>query len=493
MIELVSKLQTIAQSKPDALAIQDASRQLTWSELLSEVDRLTELLLPYKQHVVAIYADNSIDWVAIDLACVAAQVISLPVPAFFSDEQQRHAIQQSGASALIQANNSLAFSDLSVFGDLHLPLTAQLSLTPLAPSQQAAIPEGTQKITFTSGSTGQPKGVCLSQLNQISVAEALLSRTGLQATKHLCVLPLTTLLENLAGIYAPLLSGGSIIALPTEMLGFNGGRGFNVQLFLQTLTRYQPESIVLLPELLLALVTAVESGWQAPISLKFMAVGGSRVSTELLLKSEGLGLPVFEGYGLSECSSVVSLNSPTDNKLGSVGKVLPHLKVHTQDGEVVVEGNAFLGYINQSESWGSSTIHTGDLGYVDEAGFLHIDGRRKNLLITSFGRNINPEWVESELLANPIVSQAILIGDASAYCSALIQPRFDTVTDEMIDAWIQQVNKALPDYAQVMSWQRFDQALSFRAGTLTANGRPVRTAILSRHQHQIKALYKELA
>ncbi|KKM49594.1 hypothetical protein LCGC14_1556770, partial [marine sediment metagenome] len=223
MIELVSKLQTIAQSKPDALAIQDASRQLTWSELLSEVDRLTELLLPYKQHVVAIYADNSIDWVAIDLACVAAQVISLPVPAFFSDEQQRHAIQQSGASALIQANNSLAFSDLSVFGDLHLPLTAQLSLTPLAPSQEAAIPEGTQKITFTSGSTGQPKGVCLSQLNQISVAEALLSRTGLQATKHLCVLPLTTLLENLAGIYAPLLSGGSIIALPTEMLGFNGG------------------------------------------------------------------------------------------------------------------------------------------------------------------------------------------------------------------------------------------------------------------------------
>nr|WP_286306138.1 AMP-binding protein [Methylophaga marina] len=364
---------------------------------------------------------------------------------------------------------------------------------PLAKKGHSQIPETTQKITFTSGSTGQPKGVCLSTDNQLAVADAIIQRTELQAIKHLCVLPLTTLLENLAGIYAPLLSRGSVTLLPAAELGFNGGRGFDVQQFLQTLSKHQPESVVLLPELLLTLVSAAETGWPVPDSLKFIAVGGSRVSADLLRKADNLGLPVFEGYGLSECSSVVSLNSPNHRLIGSVGQCLDHVKVSIESGEIIVKGNCFLGYINHPDSWYPQQINTGDLGFIDDNHYLHINGRRKNLLISSFGRNINPEWVESELLANPILAYCTVIGDAKSHCSVLVQPRFDTITDAMIEQWIALVNKRLPDYAQLADWQRFEWPLSVENGTLTANGRPVRTQILDSYSHQINALYKEQA
>ena len=90
MTELVERLRRIATQQPNALALQDPYRQLTWRQMIDEVDRLTELLLPYTQNVVALYADNSVDWACIDLACYEAGVISLPIPAFFSAEQQHH-------------------------------------------------------------------------------------------------------------------------------------------------------------------------------------------------------------------------------------------------------------------------------------------------------------------------------------------------------------------------------------------------------------------
>jgi long-chain acyl-CoA synthetase len=493
MTELVERLRRIATQQPNALALQDPHRQLTWRQMIDEVDRLTELLLPYAQSVVALYADNSVDWACIDLACYEAGVISLPIPAFFSAEQQHHAISESGALALIESKGTTLFQSLKLFDQLHLSLTDNLILFPLVKKGHSQIPEKTQKITFTSGSTGQPKGVCLSTDNQLAVADAIIQRTELQAIKHLCVLPLTTLLENLAGIYAPLLSSGSVTLLPAAELGFNGGRGFDVQQFLQTLSKQQPESVVLLPELLLTLVSAAETGWSVPDSLKFIAVGGSRVSADLLRKADDLGLPVFEGYGLSECSSVVSLNSPKQRQIGSVGQCLDHVKVSIESGEIIVRGNCFLGYINHPDSWYPEQIDTGDLGFIDENRYLHINGRRKNLLISSFGRNINPEWVESELLANPILAYCTVIGDAKSHCSVLVQPRFDTITDAMIDQWIALVNKRLPDYAQLADWQRFEWPLSVENGTLTANGRPVRQQILESYHHQINALYKEQA
>lgn len=479
---IIQQLLELAAAKPEAIAVTDKQQYMTRVELIGAVTLLAESLKPYQGQVVALLADNQIDWLLTDLACLEAGVILLPLPAFFSDTQQQHALAQSGAVALIG-------SAVSIEGE---PLTSHFKIRAITPEVLAKLPDNTVKITFTSGSTGQPKGVCLSEANQLNVAEALLQRTGLKRPRHLCVLPLPTLLENIAGVYAPLLAGGEVILLPANELGFNGSSEFDMQKLAKVLDKVQPDSMILLPGLLSAMIDFIQRGWRAPESLKFVAVGGSRVGSGLLEAAEIVNLPVYEGYGLSECSSVVSLNNPVENQQGSAGKPLPHIEVSTENGEILVSGNAFLGYVNEPRSWYPKHVRTGDVGFIDDKGFLHIRGRCKNLLINSFGRNINPEWIESEILANPAIAQCVVYGDARPFCIALIYPR-TALSDALIDHWLGNVNQGLPVYARIKQWHRLSQPLSQASGTLTANGKPLREQIERLYQSDINTIFKEQA
>jgi acyl-coenzyme A synthetase/AMP-(fatty) acid ligase len=203
------------------------------------------------------------------------------------------------------------------------------------------LPAGTACITYTSGTTGQAKGVCLDADTLVSVAGAVLSATAsLNPRRHLCLMPLATLLENVAGAYAALLSGAQVALPPLAEIGYTGAAGLDVPTLLACLHRYQPESAILLPQLLLALVSAAEQGQALPASLRFLAVGGGRVGPRLLARAAALGLPVYEGYGLTECASVVCLNRPGASLPGSVGQPLGHARVQVRDGELLVEGPA---------------------------------------------------------------------------------------------------------------------------------------------------------
>jgi len=487
MLSLWNKIEAFAQSRADQLAVIGVDQSYTWNEMYQAVLNTAQLLTATQHSVIAFYADNCPDWVVIDLACQLSQTTLLPLPSFFSEQQLKHAISESGATAIIHQKNDRITSlmepcESNGFG-LRFALTTMDTIS-------KPLPKETSKITFTSGSTGMPKGVCLSNEQQLRVAQSLLQATELSAPRHLSILPFSTLLENIGGIYSPLLAGGTIIALPQTSLGFNGSNGFDLKSLLSVISQYQPESLILLPELLMALVSAVSQGWQAPPSLRFIAVGGSKVSAELLQQAMQCGLPVYEGYGLSECGSVVSVNSPSDIKIGSVGKVLPHLNVGIENDEIVVSGNAFLGYINEPDSWYQDKVYTGDLGYFDEDHYLHINGRKKNLLISSFGRNINPEWVESELLANGLLQQSVAFGDAKPFCIALIYPRDSATTNEMIQDWIDKVNRALPNYARIEQWLRLTEPMSFSNSLMTSNGRPVRENILKHYAELIEQLYE---
>jgi long-subunit acyl-CoA synthetase (AMP-forming) len=294
-------------------------------------------------------------------------------------------------------------------------------------------------------------------------------------------------LENIGGIYAPLLSGGSIIALPQPSLGFNGSSGFDLTKLTATIAEYQPQSMILLPELMQALLIAIKQGWQPPESLRFIALGGSKVSVLLLQQAQDVGLPVYEGYGLSECGSVVSLNTPKNTLAGSIGNVLEHVSVIIEEGEIIVTGNTFLGYVNDKNSWLQTKVYTGDLGYFDDHNYLHINGRKKNLIISSFGRNINPEWIESELLASGLLRYAVLFGDAKPYCIAIVQKRDENTADDLIQSEIDRINQQLPNYAQVKKWAH----VTMDNGLITSNGRPVREKIYQTYQQIIEKLYTE--
>jgi long-chain acyl-CoA synthetase len=164
--------------------------------------------------------------------------------------------------------------------------------------------------------------------------------------------------------------------------------------------------------------------------------------------------------------------------------------VYVDGGEIVVAGSPMLGYVDDPGSWYPAEVRTGDLGRVDARGFVHVEGRSRNVLITGFGRNVSPEWVESELLAAPLLAQAVVVGDTKPWCSALVLPRQECTTDETISAWIRDTNERLPDYARVLDWRRLPEPLTVANGLLTANGRPRRPVIEKRYQPLIDGLYE---
>lgn len=434
--------------------------------------------------------DNGPDWLALDLAIRALDAVHVPLPTFFSPAQIAHALTSSGADAVILpaiVHAGAALPDAFAACPA-LALDGHLTLLRLDPAA-VALPTGTACITFTSGTTGAPKGVCLDAASLLAVAQSLADAAAPLAPKrHLCLMPLSTLLENVAGLYAALISGAEIAVPPLAEVGYTGASGLDVPTLIACLHRYRPDSAILLPQLLLALVMAAEQGATLPDSLTFLAVGGGRVGPALLARAEALGLPVYEGYGLSECASVVCLNRPGAVRAGSVGRPLPHAKVSAIDGELFIEGVRCLGYLG-GDPLPPGAIATGDLGHIDTDGFVHITGRRKNVFITSFGRNVSPEWVESELLQHPAFAQAIVHGEAQPFNVAIVWPRRADLDAAALLEALNDVNRGLPDYAQVRDIVRADAPFSFADGLLTSNGRPRRDAILARYRAAVDARY----
>jgi long-chain acyl-CoA synthetase len=246
-----------------------------------------------------------------------------------------------------------------------------------------------------------------------------------------------------------------------------------------TLRGAETTSLILVPELLRGIMAATAFGTMQLPNLTLVAVGGAKVAPDLISMARSLKLPVFEGYGLTECASVVAVNAPSGDRPGTVGKPLTHTSLSfTGDGEIVVEGDTFLGYAGHGSQLGATK--TGDIGHLDEDGFLHVTGRKSNLIITSFGRNVSPEWVESELLAEPVIRHALVFGEGQAQLRALIAPVFPNIEREHVAASIERANARLPAYARIGAFELM-APLTVESGHLTGNGRPRRQTILAAH------------
>lgn len=490
---LLEQIATGPASSAENGGVRGNGALLSRDSLIERVSALAGWMRSLGPRCVALHMDNGPDWIVIDLACQEAGVRLVPLPTFFSAEQLRHVLDTMPVDAL--------FTDRPdelgpVFAGRLRPGTAFavgsgrfFRLDP--PKRPAALPPETGKVTFTSGSTGRPKGVCLSTRQLLRQAAALQQAVGLERPRHLCLLPLSTLLENVAGVYVPLLAGGEVIVPSLAEIGFEGSSSMDARKMLAQIARWQPQTLILTPQLLQVLVGAAQSGWPPPASLRFVAVGGARVPPALMDAAHGLGIPAYEGYGLSECASVVSLNVPGAARAATCGRPLPHLQVEAIDGELHVSGNVMLGYAGDPDSWGHERIATGDLGRVDRDGYLRIEGRRKNLLISSYGRNISPEWVESEFLADGLLADCVVFGDARPHCVALLSPRDPTLPDAALQRAVDDRNARLPDYARVRAWCRLPRPLAAAGDLLTENGRPKRQAILARYGDCIDALYRE--
>jgi acyl-CoA synthetase (AMP-forming)/AMP-acid ligase II/thiaminase len=446
-------LNAIAAHDPYHVALRDETQTITYGGL----QKMIRLYARKLENIscAALTMDNSVEWVIWDLAALESGTVLVPIPPFFTTEQTDHALHSAGCDAIIMPHGMQSAHNAPV-----------------------SLPKGTAKITYTSGTTGTPKGVCLPASAMENVARGVVDVLGPDlAGQHLSILPLAVLLENVAGVYAALIAGCTI-TLPAL-----GSFRKNYADLHTLLKDAKASSAILVPEILRLLMTQIITQGPLP-DLKFLAVGGSKMDPALIAQARMLGLPVYEGYGLSECASVVALNTPAADKPGSVGKFLPHVKARIEHDEIIIDDPGFLGYVGQPFSGG---FDTGDIGQLDDDGFLSITGRKKNILITSYGRNVSPEWVEAALLAQPAIAQAVVFGDAQPHLSAFIVPSLPAANiQKAVDA----ANAMLPDYAQIHSFYPVPP-LSPADETLTGTGRPRRSRIFQLYAKEIAMNFYE--
>lgn len=469
----ITLLEQWAETRPGEPALTTEHRSWSWREYRDAVLSVAAELSALNIRRLALAHNNSAEWALVDLACLHSGIVCIPVPPFFSGEQQSWLLESCQADALVGGGSRAGWTTTAFSaGELQVRQV----------NDATALPVGTAKITYTSGTTGEPKGVCLSLAGMSWSAETLARQLGpLDLQRHMVTLPLCTLLENLCGIYIPLCLGVETVILPPAGIGFSGSSQFNPARFAQALAQWQPHSLVLVPELVRVLYQLHQVQPAATASLRFVAAGGGKIAAALLMQARQQGLPVYEGYGLSECGSVVALNLPDSDKTGSAGKRLPGLHVTVDaHGELVVESPAnALGYLNGSLQ--SGPVHTGDLAHLDAEGFVHITGRRKNIQITAFGRNFSPEWIEAEAMICPAVRRLVIFGEGMATNVALVDamPGQEQAAREQLH----QLSQRLPDYAR-LHHLFFTPAISSPA-VLTPNGRPRRDALWQLLREQI--------
>ncbi|MDZ7828932.1 MAG: AMP-binding protein [Halofilum sp. (in: g-proteobacteria)] len=470
---IVGALRERASRCPGALAI-DGAHRMSWRVLLADVERCAAELRALDMPVVAWQLDDDWRWVVLDLACLVNGQTALPIPRFFTPAQREGALVAAGCRRLMLGVEA---------EDRTGPIVRQLRWLGVTVTDSgiagtgAAIPKGTAKITFTSGSTGKPKGVCLSGSLLESVAEALNARLeGLAVEPHLATLPLAVLLENVGGLYRCLLAGSRYILPPPEQRCVTGSSVFNDERLAEAIMAHAAGMVIATPGMIERMTTSGRR--DAFRRLRFVAVGGAPLPERVLRAARAAGMAAYEGYGLSECGSVVSLNVPGDDRPGTVGRPLPHLSVSCRDGELEVAGAGFLGYLGEPPR-AMHAVATGDLGHIAADGRLELHGRLGNRIVTPMGRNVSPEWIESALADVLPGHQICVIDDPEGLAAVIAGPG----SDASIETALQATNRGLPDYARIAHWLCRRRPFGIDDGCLTTNGRLRRRAIRERFAH----------
>ena len=440
---MLRDIEHAAELAPDAPGLIGIDRALTYRQLMEAIEKASRHIERQGYTCMALLADNSPDWIVLDLAALKAKVCMVPLPTFFSNGQLRNILEAVRPDVVLV--DSVQTTRISHILPSYYPLGA-------CPPGFAAFghhnPTGDErsyaKLTFTSGTTGNPKGVRLAEETIAAVVCSLRSVVGIHShDRHLCLMPLSTLLENIAGVYLPLSVGASVSVRAMHSLGIEGARVVHAGKLAASIIHAQPTTMITTPASLSAIVDQVEQHHSRPATLRYVAVGGAPVPISLLERADAAGLPAYQGYGLSECASVVSLNTPDGNRPGSAGKVLPHLDVAVVNQEIVVSGTCFSGYVGDPPRkivrW-----QTGDYGHIDADGYLYLTGQRRGILVTSDGRNVDPTWVEQVLTSEPAITAAAVSCEDNDI-TALIE----TSDCHTAAAAVTEANSRLPGYARV--------------------------------------------
>ncbi|MEP2781487.1 MAG: AMP-binding protein [Pseudoruegeria sp.] len=451
-MELVfAALLSHAEKRPDAIAFVDAKGHITYRQLFVRVQAMAEMLNGVEKSV-AIALPDSIDYVVADLGATLAGKRVIPVPLFFSPDQIAHLLKEAAVDFVIGKSTAVSVPPA-------IKTCTQMPSKP--PTEPIMYHGGATRVIYTSGSSGTPKGVVHGDRQLTASLTAL--HSGIAPTEedvHLSLLPYAQLLEQICGIFLPILAGGKVVISDAATQVMTSG---DLSVIAQEFETHHPTTSLMVPNLLAAWCAGLmAAGIPAPNTLRFVAIGGATTPQTLKHTATRLNIPLYEGYGLSECCAVVAMNTPARNTAGSVGHVLEGTTVTVEAGEIVVHGPTIMeGYLDGTPI--SSHWHTGDLGDLQD-GVLHYRGRKDALIIRSNGRNISPEWVEAQCACLPGVAGCCLtyLPDQDRLC--LIVATSTAVPQDIID----QSFTELPIYAQpdhILILNSRDPSLFYPIGT----------------------------
>ncbi len=473
--ELFAALRHHAETAGRRTAFDDGAARLAYATLARRVAGAAEDLkaITARPAVIGLLGGNRTDWVIGQLAGWHQGMVVVPLPPFFSPAQLGHVIRDAGISHVV------ATADMAETARL-LPLPFTLVADREAAFGSPPVPGG-GVITYTSGSTGRPKGVLLQSGQVLWSARTLVALIGADAEDiYLSVLPLALLLETICAVVVPVLAGAQVRLEPALAASFEETDGGAIN---AAAAAHRPTCMVLVPQLLARWVAHLsKAGTTAPASLRFVAIGGAAVSPALAEQAWQCGIPAHEGYGLSECGSVVSLNAPGGRRAGTVGQPLPGIEVGIDDGEIVVRGPPVMDRYLQGSPTGGSW-RTGDLGALDRDGYLRVHGRRDNLLVTPLGRNVSPEWIEALLAADPRIACCLVTHIDGPHLTAVLIPSehgeawFARASADAIGSLVAGCCRDVPRYAIPQEFIVLRWRDAVRRDAVTANGRIRRTTL----------------
>ncbi len=400
-------------------------------------------------------------------------------------------------------------------------------------------------LIYTSGTTGRPKAVVLPHEALVSTAEAIKSFIDVgMSDSALSYLPLSHIAEQIVSIHTPAVMGHTIyyepdiyrlaeslkevrptafFAVPrvwekfyaavTEKLG--EASGVKAAIANRALTIGREHTTALnrgeQPGGLLGVQFGlfdklVYSKAKAAMGLdrcRFMFSSAAPLSPKIAEYFSGLGMQILQLYGQSECTGICAFNEPDRNRIGSVGPALPCAELSiAEDGEVLTRGSSvFLGYLHNDEATADALgadgwLKTGDVGHIDDDGFLFITDRKKDIIITAGGENVTPSLIETALQTNALIATVVVIGDQRPYLTALIS--IDTeaaegMSSDEIRAIVQgAVDDVNADSARVRQLKKFvilDDPLSIEHGELTPTLKVKRKVVREHFADEIEAMY----
>lgn len=531
---------------------------------------------------VGILAENSPEWTFADLGALSLGAVTVPLYPTLSADDLAFIIQDSGLKVVFVSTSeqyekikSLKINQkqLQMIAFFANPEKPSISLTDLQakvvtqPNQEKlieALPAEISKddlatIIYTSGTTGTPKGVMLTHDNFIENFKGASARIQItERDRALSFLPLSHVFERLAGYYFMAFSGAEIVyaesmltvaddiraVQPTVAAAvprfyekiyaviqskLQSGSGLSRKIFNQAVQfrKTHRESLKLRDKLPLPLklfdflydrivFSKVRQGVGGRI--RFFISGGAPLSRELAEFFDLCGVLILEGYGLTETSPVIAVNTPADLRFGSVGKVLPNVKVKiAEDGEILTSGPCVMkGYWNNPEATRevleeTGWFHTGDIGELSEDGYLKITDRKKDLIVTAGGKKVAPQKLEGLVLRDPLFAQVVALGDKRPYIVALAvlnralaaegaalfnlsEKPFETwITDPAFFQWVEaRFQKQLEGLARFESVKKIaliPSEFSLQNGELTPTLKIKRRFVMEKYADTINQLY----